>query len=154
MVYYTAFGTCCCNMRKNHKVYSLCNKLTETALAKVVSAPLPHQFQMLKSQRENVRNGENLLQIYSLLSSLSSIQSKIFVHTVSYCWNKWEFLHWHVTSTQRIPNTPRDTFILLLIFSRLCCMKGSQQTVKNIHLERRRENRESSGIVLNAAELI
>lgn len=30
-VSHCAFGTCCCNMKKNHKVYSFCNKLTKKA---------------------------------------------------------------------------------------------------------------------------
>lgn len=61
----------------------------------------------------------------------SSARSEIFVLPISYCWNKWEFLYRHATHTQQIPNTPRDAFIPLGIFSSF--MVHERITAKNIY---------------------
>ena len=146
-----AFGTCCCNMRKNHKVYSLCNK-QRGALAKVVLAP---------PSTTNSRCWNPRVRMWEMARTCSR-----FIH----CWAPFlafdqkylctpspivETNENFYTGTRRILNTPRDAFIPLLIFSSfLVHERITANCKKYINLDRKREQRESSGISLNTAELI
>lgn len=113
-----AFGTCFCNMRKNHKVYSLCNKLTKRALTKVVLPPPP---------TTNSRCWNPSVRMWEMARTCSR-----FIH----CWAPFlafdqKYLcspspivetnenFYTGTPTRHDEFTPRDAFIPLLIFSSL-----------------------------------